>query len=99
MRILPIALVIISVLLLAISLFVVPAESVMMDAPSVSPAEIDTDAAPGVTIDTKADPEDVMTAGEVITYTYTVINTGTETLTNIVVTDDLLGIIDLDTEL
>jgi len=43
-----------------------------------------------------AHPTSVTEAGEVITYTYTVTNTGKTTLTGIVVTDDLLGDIALD---
>jgi len=49
----------------------------------------------GLEIVTSADPAEVSSAGDVITYSYDVTNTGKVTLTGIVVTDDQAGGIDL----
>jgi len=49
-----------------------------------------------VTLDKSATPASVSVAGTVITYTYTVTNSGNVTLTGVSVTDDKLGVITLD---
>ncbi len=54
-------------------------------------ATVEIDAEPGVAITKMADPSKYFEVGQVINYTYTVINTGTVTLTGIVVFDDFLN--------
>ncbi|MBO0811776.1 MAG: hypothetical protein J2P23_06985, partial [Microlunatus sp.] len=47
--------------------------------------------APGITVDKTADPGTFSGAGDTITYTYKVTNTGNVTLTNVDLTDSVLG--------
>lgn len=48
---------------------------------------------PAITIDKTANPTTVNNGGGPVTYTYVVTNTGDVTLTNVTVTDDILGLI------
>src|SRR5690606_26663822 len=61
------------------------------------PGETDTPIVqkPGITIDKSADTGDVetVTAGTVITYTFTVKNTGNVTLDDVKITDELPGLV------
>jgi uncharacterized repeat protein (TIGR01451 family) len=62
--------------------------------PSVSDTDMDTDHAiyrPGIQLGKNAFPTQYAVPGEVITYTYTVINTGNVTLTGVTVTDSRVG--------
>ena len=63
------------------------------DVSSESSALVLLEADPGIRLD-KSGPEDAR-AGDVITYTFTVTNTGTVRLTNVSVTDPLLGLSNL----
>jgi len=69
------------------------ARAVAVEQPDPEP---EPDPEPGVEIALSADPASVSEAGTMVTYTYTVSNTGEVSLTGIVVTDDLLRDIVLD---
>jgi len=50
---------------------------------------------PDITLVKTADPQVYLSAGEIITYTFTVTNTGDVTLTDVVINDPLTGSVDL----